>query len=96
MARLNGTKDSEKQKIYDDIMERAKAECVLTDKLYAILMEYQERYHDTKREPLKKSEKVGDLNLELSRLYNQIWTVLIGLNNKYRPKKKQKQMEVNA
>ncbi len=96
MARLNGTTGQKKQKIYDDIMKRAKAECVFTDKLYAILMEYQERYHDTKREPLKMNEKVGDLNLELSRLYNQIWIVLIGLNDKHRSKKKQKQMEVNA
>ena len=96
MARLNGVPGRGKQKVFDDIMDRAKAECVFSDRLYEILLVYQERYHDRKREPLKKSEKVGDLNLELSRLYNQIWSAVMGLQERAKQGKDKKQMEVNA
>lgn len=91
MGMKNGVRLDYRQESSDDTMARAKAECEFTDRLYSILMAYQERYHAVKRKPLKESERVGDLSLELSRLYNLIWSVALPLNDKARSKKKQEQ-----
>ncbi len=88
MGNHAGNKLGYKQEIMDEALDRAKAECVFTERLYEILMTYQERYH-IRRKPLKKSEKVGELNLELSRLYNQIWALHLKMD--YKGKKKNKQ-----
>jgi len=90
-------KTNYRQEVYrdTDFMDRAKEECRFSDRLYEIMLSYQERYHDRKRKPLKENERVGDLNLELSRLYNLIWTAVMGLNDKSRSKKKEDKQEVN-
>jgi hypothetical protein len=59
-----------------DIMDRAKAECGLSNRLYNLLIEYQERFQ-TKQPPYSEEEKIGQLNLPLSRLYNELWHLLI-------------------
>jgi hypothetical protein len=59
-----------------DIMDRAKAECGLSNRLYNLLIEYQERFQTT-QPPYHPAEKVGQLNLPLSRLYNELWHLLI-------------------
>ena len=86
----------ENRKSMTTLWTEQKRSVISQTKLYDILMAYQERYHDRKREPLKKSEKVGDLNLELSRLYNQIWSAVMGLQERAKEGKDKKQMEVNA
>lgn len=58
-----------------DILNRAKAECGLSNRLYNLLLEYQERFQ-SKQPPYHPAEKVGQLNLPLSRLYDQLWALM--------------------
>lgn len=80
-----------RQEPSDDTMARAKAECEFTDRLYQIILNYQNRHHAVKQKPFKESERIGDLSLELSRLYNLIWSAILPLNEKAKSKKKDKQ-----
>jgi hypothetical protein len=69
------------------------------DRLYEILLAYQNRdnVRPCRQKPLKESERVGDLSLELSRLYNKIWSATLELNSNARSKKKEKtEMEVSV
>lgn len=99
MGNQKGVRLDYRQEISDGVYERAKAECQFSDRLYELMIKYQERLHSTGNKawskPLRESERVGDLNLPLSRLYNQIWTIALGLNKKDAPTK-QKEMEVIA
>jgi hypothetical protein len=76
------------------LRERAKAECDFTDRLYEILLAYQ-RGGMIRGKPSESIPpgRVGELNVALSRVFNQIWASALGLNNKARAKKNQ---EVNA
>jgi hypothetical protein len=99
MGNHNGQKLDYKQEVIESTMDRAKAECKFSDRLYDILLAYQNRgnVRPGRQKPLKESERVGDLSLELSRLYNRIWSATLELNSNARSKKKDKnQMEVNA
>lgn len=81
----------------DDIMDRAKAECEFTDRLYEILLAYQSRKKLIGRKPGDiPSGNVGELNPEMSRLYNLIWSAALPLNDKNSKKKQPNQMEVIA
>ncbi len=100
MENHNGAKLGYKQEIMDEALDRAKAECVFTERLYEILLAWQ-----TGRGPIGKqpqgipSGNVGELNYAMSRLYNLIWAAAIGLTEKVKSKKKDKQskqMEVIA
>lgn len=84
-----------RQSDLDDTLDRAKAECIFTERLYDILLAYQNREKIRGRHPegIPKG-KVGELDEEMSRLYNLIWASAIGLNEKAKSKPKQKQMEV--
>lgn len=79
-----------RQESSDQIMDRAKAERVFTERLYDILLAWQ-----TGKNPIGQPPKgipkgnVGDLNPAMSRLYNQIWAAAIGLNDKGKSKKKE-------
>ncbi len=79
-----------RQETMDEAMDRAKAECIFTERLYDILLAYQKgtglRGMNPKGIP---SGNVGELNPAMSRLYNQIWASAIGLNEKAKSKKKQ-------
>lgn len=86
-----------RQETMDDAMDRAKSECIFTERLYDILLAWQ-----AGKNPIGQPPKgippgnVGELNPAMSRLYNQIWAAAIGLNDKAKSKKKEKQMEVIA
>lgn len=83
-----------KQEEAEKMLSRAKAECEFSDHLYNLIFNYQERLsavgNKTWARPLRESERVGGLNLPLSRLYNQIWALAFDLNDKTRSKKKDK------
>ncbi len=89
MGNHAGNKLDYKQEIMDKALDRAKAECVFTERLYDILLAWQ-----TGRGPIGQqlqgipSGNVGELNYAMSRLYNLIWAAAIGLNEKAKPKKK--------
>lgn len=82
MGNHMGTKLDYKQETSSDIMARAKAECRFSARLYDILITHQERHHDRKYKPLEESERVGELCLPLSRLYNEIWSEVMGFSYK--------------
>lgn len=74
----------------DDTLDRAKAECVFTERLYNILLAHQTG--QSLREPKPgcfPPGNVGELNEANSRLYNLIWASAIGLNDKAKSKPKQ-------
>jgi len=79
----------------DETLDRAKAECNFTDRLYDILLAYQRGQPLGARPPGTPEGKVGDLNHQMSRLYNLIWSAAIDLNGKGKIWKKNKQ-EVKA
>lgn len=86
-----------RQEDLEDTLNRAKAECEFTERLYKILLDYQngEKIRGRHPEGIPKG-KIGELDEEMSRLYNLIWASAVGLNEKARSKPKQKQMEVIA
>lgn len=100
MAMKTGVRLDYKQDPSEEIMAKAKAEARFSERLYEILFEYQERMYATGNQawtrPLKESERVGELNLPLSRLYNQIWSEMMGFSCKGKNKKNKQQMEVSA
>jgi len=95
MGNHAGNRLDYKQEIMDEALDRAKAECVFTERLYEILLAWQ-----TGRGPIGQQPKgippgnVGELNYAMSRLYNLIWAAAISLNEKAKSKKKDKQQEV--
>lgn len=79
-----------------NIMERAKAECVFTDRLYEILLAYQRGEKTLGRKPDGiPAGNVGEFNSEMTRLYNLIWAATLELNDKAKPKKDKEQMDAN-
>jgi hypothetical protein len=92
MGNHNGQKLDYRQEEAEKVLNKAKAECVFTDRLYEILLAHQNRdnVRPARRKPLRESERVGDLSLELSRLYNKIWSATLELNSNARSKKKEK------
>jgi hypothetical protein len=98
MASKTGPRIGVRQDDAERTTERAQAECEFSDKLYELMISYQERFFADKsnrqwKQPLTAAEKVGQLNLPLSRLYNQIWATIMGFQEKGKPRKK---MEVAA
>ena len=97
MANQKGVRLDYRQETSDEIMARAKAECAFTERLYEILLA-----HQTGRNPIGQPPKgippgnVGELNPRMSRLYNQIWSVAMALQEKAKQKKNKQQMEVVA
>jgi hypothetical protein len=87
----NGNKLDYRQESSDDIMARAKAECNFTDRLYDILLAYQRDQPLEGRPPGTPPGNVGDLNGQMSRLYNLIWSAAIDLNGKGKIWKKKEQ-----
>lgn len=86
-----------KQEIADEIMARAKAECAFSERLYEILLAYQEGRCITGHPPAGiPPGNVGDLNFQMSRLYNQIWSVAMNLQERAKQRKSKQQMEVSA
>jgi hypothetical protein len=97
MGNHTGQKLDYKQEEAEKVLNRAKAECVFTDQLYEILLAYQNGLPLDGRPPNVPEGNVGDLNFQMSRLYNLIWTAAMGMHDKARSKKKEKkEMEVNA
>jgi hypothetical protein len=93
----SGNKLDYKQEPLDGIMDRAKAECRFSDRLYEILLAYQQGKSLIGHPPATPPGNVGELNPAMSRIYNLIWTAVIDLNGKAGSKKKDKQqMEVIA
>lgn len=98
MSNKYGPRPDIKQDPLDKVMEQAKAESDFSAKLYDLLFDYQERlfqggYKNAWKKPLTGDERVGDLNLPLSRLYEQIWSAVLGMTNQSTPVKK-KQVEL--
>ena len=89
MGNHSGSKLDYKQESSDEIIARAKAEYIFGERLYEILLDYQNRFVD--RRPYKKDDKIGELTPQMSHLYNLIWASAIGLNDKGKSKKKQQQ-----
>jgi len=87
----NGAKLDYKQESSDDIMARARDECNFTDRLYDILLAHQRGQPLGGRPPGTPPGNVGDLNCQMSRLYNLIWSAAIDLNGKGKIWKKNKQ-----
>lgn len=89
MGNKTGVRLDYRQESSDDIMDRAKAECDFSERLYQILLAWQ-----TGRNPIGQRLRgvppgnVGELNPAMSRLYNQIWTAAMGLQEKSKQKKK--------
>lgn len=75
----------------DETLDRAKAECDFTDRLYDILLAYQRGEPLGGRPPGTPPGNVGELNHQMSRLYNLIWSAAIDLNSKGKIWKKNKQ-----
>lgn len=98
MGNHSGNKLGYKQEIMDEALDRAKAECEFSDRLYEILLAFQTGKIPTMGAPSKIAPpgNVGELNPAMSRLYNSIWSAALPLNDKTRSKPKQKQMEVIA
>jgi hypothetical protein len=90
-----GSKLDYKQESSDDIMDKAKAECDFTYRLYDILLAYQNGQPLGGRPPGTPPGNVGELNPAMSRIYNLIWSAAIDLNGKGKIWKKNKQ-EVKA
>ncbi len=89
-----------RQETMDDAMDRAKAECVFTERLYELLLALQrgEKLRGRHPEGIPR-DNVGELNPEMSHLYNLIWASAVGLNDKAKSKPKKKdeqQMEAIA
>lgn len=79
-----------KQEIPDEVYDRAKAECAFTDRLYEILLAYQRGQIASCSRPQGIPDgNVGELNPRMSRLYNQIWATVMGLQERAKQKKKQ-------
>lgn len=84
-----------KQEVPDDTMDKAKAECAFSERLYEILLAYQEGRSLIGHPPAGiPPGNVGDLNFQMSRLYNQIWSVAMGLQERAKQRKSKQQMEV--
>lgn len=96
MGNHMGTKLDYKQETSDTIMDRAKAECRFSDRLYEILLAHQKGLSLGGRPASTPLGNVGELNPAMSRLYNLIWTAALGLNDKGKSKKKEQQQEVIA
>lgn len=98
MGNHAGNKLGYKQEVMDEALDRAKAECVFTERLYDILLAFQTGKIPTMGPPSRIAPpgNVGELNPAMSRLYNLIWAAAIGLNEKGKSKKKDKQQEVTA
>lgn len=96
MANKTGVRLDYRQDSSDEIMDRAKAECAFTDRLYEILLAHQ-RGRGVSGNPDQGAPpgNVGELNPAMSRLYNLIWSAALGLNHNARTKKS-KQQEVIA
>jgi hypothetical protein len=90
-----GSKLGYKQEIMDEALDRAKDECNFSDRLYDILLAYQNGQPLGGRPPGTPPGNVGDLNFQMSRIYNLIWSAAIDLNGKGKIWKKNKQ-EVKA
>jgi hypothetical protein len=90
-----GSKLDYRQESSDDIMDKAKAECDFTYRLYDILLAYQNGQPLGGRPPGTPPGNVGELNPAMSRIYNLIWSAAIDLNGKGKIWKK-KQQEVKA
>lgn len=97
MGNHNGNKLDYRQETSDEIMDRAKVECDFTERLYDILLAHQTGQSIRRPKPGGfPPSNVGELNEANSRLYNLIWASAVGLNEKAKSKKKQKQREVIA
>ena len=85
-----------KQEIADDIAAKAKAEYRFSDRLYKILLAHQkgERVRGRHPEGIPLGN-VGELNPELSRVYNLIWSAILNFDESVKAKKN-KQQEVIA
>lgn len=99
MPGTNGMIGKQKQETIKATLDRAKAECRFTDRLYEILLAYQNGLpiggRPTSAVP---PGNVGELNPETSRLYNLIWCAALDMSNqdgKPKKKKDKQQMEVN-
>lgn len=86
MGNKTGVRLDYRQESPDETFERAKAECVFSDRLYEILLAHQKGEKLPVRPPNTPPGNVGELNEGMSRIYNLIWTAAIDLNGK---KKKQ-------
>lgn len=76
----------------DKILEKARAECDFNDRVYEILLAYQRG--GVVRGRVSESVppgRVGELNVALSRIFNQIWSAAQDLSaaGKARAKKKE-------
>jgi hypothetical protein len=92
-----GNKLGYKQEIMDEALDRAKAECIFSDRLYDILLADQKGEPLPGRPPGVPKDCIGELNNRMTRLYNLIWSAAIDLNGKTRWKKKDKEsIEVAA
>lgn len=95
MGNQTGVRLDYRQETSDQIMDRAKAECAFTERLYEILLAYQ-----TGKNPIGQPPKgippgnVGELNPAMSRLYNRIWSAAMGLQEKAKQPKQKKKQEV--
>lgn len=95
MGNQTGSKLDYRQESSDDIMDKAKAECDFTYRLYDILLAYQTGQPLGGRPPGTPPGNVGELNPAMSRIYNLIWSAAIDLNGKGKTWKK-KEQEVKA
>lgn len=89
MGNKTGVRLDYKQEQSGEILAKAKAECQFTERLYQILLAYQQG-----KNPIGQPYagippgNVGELNPRMSRLYNQIWSAAMGLQEKSKQKKK--------
>lgn len=90
MGNHAGKRHGHKQEIMDSNMDRAKEECFFTERLYEILLAHQTGHGVRGQRPKGiPPGNVGDLNPDMTRLYNLIWSAAVGLNEKAKSKKKQ-------
>jgi len=64
---------AEKQNICDDVLDRAKAEVDFSDRLYDVLLEFQNTGRVNRKTRLGSLGNIGDLNGRFSALFNAIW-----------------------
>lgn len=91
MGNQQGVRLDYRQEFLDDFFDKARAEYQFTDRLYEILLAHQRGEPVRGRHPdgIPKGN-VLDLNPEMSRLYNLIWSAALNLNET--PKKKKQEL----
>jgi len=95
--KTSGYKLDYREEESEQVRQKAKAECELSDGLYELLVAYQDRFHAQGKQtwamPFSEKEKVGELSLPLSRLYNQLWALGICIKKKGRPRREGEQQK---